>query len=365
MRVFTRQLDLLAEIDSYTNLEFIRRWSSPGEFTFTINRHSPGTQYLQKGNIISIDNTGRKVGIIKHKEIQLDSGGKITENWLIKGWTLSGLTRQRCTVPPPGEAYDVVTGSAETVMKHYVNNNMIAPTDTNRAFPMLVNTTDFNRGDNITWRSRFKDLHEELARISAISGLGWDITINFTNKRYEFDVYTGLNLSANQNVNPPVIFSPEFDVIEVQRYQDSDLSYKTKALVGGQGEGVDRELVVVGGGTGFDLAEFFVDARDIENTEELYLRGEERLAESQVDVVFEGEILQTAPFVYQKDYDLGDIVTVQNVDWGITMNTRIVEVKETYGERGLEVELTFGNRWPTFIDKIKGALKQMDAEVRR
>jgi hypothetical protein len=85
-----------------------------------------------------------------------------------------------------------------------------------------------------------------LARISAISGLGWDITINFANKRYEFDVYTGLNLSANQNVNPPVIFSPEFDAVEMQRYQDSDLSYKTKALVGGQGEGIDRELVVVG-----------------------------------------------------------------------------------------------------------------------
>ena len=44
----------------------------------------------------------------------------------------------------------------------------------------------------------------------------------------------------------------------------------------------------------------------------------------------EGQILTKSPFIYERDWDIGDITTQQNKNWGITMDARITEVKEIY-----------------------------------
>lgn len=78
---------------------------------------------------------------------------------------------------------------------------------------------------------------------------------------------------------------------------------------------------------------------------------------------FEGSILNYTTFKYQEDFELGDIVTIQNKDWGVTMNARIIEAQEVYEESGFNLELTFGNKIPTLIDKIKQKLDQISGEI--
>src|SRR5699024_9622830 len=53
-------------------------------------------------------------------------------------------------------------------------------------------------------------------------------------------------------------------------------------------------------------------------------------------------------FKYGVDYELGDIVTVRNIDWGIEADLEIVSVTiESNGnEMGYNVFLTFGNKIP-------------------
>lgn len=385
IRILTPNIDLLAEIDNYSSMFFTRRFHSIGEIELRINRHilkeieekAVSPNLLVKGNLILVGADINKVFQIKHREIELDENGKATENWLIRGLSLKAVVAQRLTLPPLDVAYDNIQGSAEQVMKHYVDMNIVNPIDVNRKIEQLIISPNLNRGPIISWQSRFKNLAEEISLISLNSGLGWNVYLDIQQKKWVFEVIEGKDLTTTQDVNPPVIFSPQFDSLKSLRYTDSDLNYKNTAYIAGQGEGIERRVVELGNEVGLNRHEIFIDARDVaEEIEDgprpeediindLSSRGEQQLNELLQEEYLEGQILTNSPFKYQHDYDLGDITTIQNKDWGVTMNARITEVKEIYETNGFQLEATFGNNRPTLIQKIKQELSQISGEIRR
>ncbi|MGG2988745.1 siphovirus ReqiPepy6 Gp37-like family protein [Geobacillus stearothermophilus] len=378
IRILTPVLDLLAEIDDYESLLFTRRWHEVGEFELRINRHKRHTELLQRGNLIMLGASRNKVGIIRHREIELDENGKASENWLVKGIALKGVAAQRITVPPVGDSHDRANGPTETVMKHYVNNHIVNPVDVKRKIDMVVLASDQQRGSQISWESRFKNLADELIEISKASGLGWDVFLDFQQKKWIFDVFEGRNLTVNQTENPPVIFSPQFESLKQLSFVESDYNYKNFGYIAGQGEGEDRRVVEVGEAEGLSRIETFIDARDISEQDEdqqalpeaeiitkLQQRGQQKLSEFAEEFFLEGQILTNSPFVYEKDYDLGDIVTIQNREWGVTRDARITEIKEIYEPNGFQIEATFGESRPTLVKKLKQELAQISGEVRK
>jgi hypothetical protein len=378
IRILTPALNLLAEIDNYESLLFTRRWHEVGEFELRINRHKRHTELLQRGNLIMLGSQRNKAGIIRHREIELDENGKKTENWLVKGIALKGVVAQRITVPPDGDSHDRASGAAETVMKHYVNNHIVNPVDVKRKIDMLVLATDQQRGSSISWESRFKKLDDELIEISKASGLGWDVILDFHQKKWIFDVFEGRNLTVNQTENPPVIFSPQFESLKQLSFVESDYNYKNFGYIAGQGEGADRRVVEVGEAEGLARIETFIDARDVAEQNEnqqalpeaeiiakLQQRGQQKLSEFAEEFFLEGQVLTNSPFVYEKDYDLGDIVTIQNREWGVTRDARITEIKEIYESGGFQIEATFGESRPTLVKKLKQELSQISGEVRK
>ncbi|WP_420768768.1 siphovirus ReqiPepy6 Gp37-like family protein [Parageobacillus thermoglucosidasius] len=378
IRILTPQLDLLAEIDNHESLLFTRRWHEVGEFELRINRYKRHTELLQRSNLIMLGASRNKVGIIRHREIELDENGKASENWLVKGIALKGVAAQRITVPPVGDSHDRANGPAETVMKHYVNNHVVNPVDTKRKIDMLVIALDQQRGSSISWESRFKNLAEELVEISKASGLGWDVILDFERKKWVFDVFVGRDLTVNQSVNPPVIFSPQFESLKQLSFVESDFNYRNYGYIAGQGEGEDRRVVEVGDAEGLSRIETFIDARDISEEDEnqqvlpeeqviakLRERGQQKLSEFAQEFFLEGQILTNSPFKYEIDYDLGDIVTIQNREWGVTRDARITEIKEIYEPGGFQIEATFGESRPTLVKKLKQELAQISGEVRK
>jgi Siphovirus ReqiPepy6 Gp37-like protein len=380
IRIIDNQFNLLAEIDQYESMFLIRRWSEVGELELRINRHMSGANLLTKGNIILVGDALHKVYIIKHREVELDENGKASENWNVKALALKSVLGQRITLPPLTTAYDNKQGDAETVMKHYVDNNVISPSDADRIITNVSSATNQNRGMTVSWRSRFKNLAEELTNISLFSGIGWNVSLDIQQLKWVFDVSEGRELTVNQSTLPPVIFSPQFDSLRSLHYTESELNYKNIAYVAGQGEGIDRRVVELGADTGLNRHEIFIDARDVaEETEDdppqprpeqdiiddLTDRGQQELNGLLQEKYLEGQILTNSPFKYEQDYDLGDIVTIQNKDWNVTMNARITEIKEIYERSGFQIEATFGNKRPTLIDKIKREFSQIGSEVRK
>jgi hypothetical protein len=376
IRIITPGFELRGEIDDYSSLSFTRSWHGVGQMELRINRYKKHVEHLVKNNLIMVN--PKKAYIIKHREIELDENGKATENWVIKALQLKVITGQRITIPPSTTAYDNKQGDAETVMKHYVTRNLTNAIDAKRNIDLLSIAPQFNRGPSVSWQSRFKNLAEELVDISLNSGLGWGIVLDIPNKKWIFDVYIGRTLTAGQSILPPVIFSPQFDSLQSLHYSESELNYKNSAYVGGQGEGINRRVVEIGNDTGLLRQEVFIDARDVEEKDEndqplpeaeivnaLTERGHQKLLEFLQEEYLEGQILTKSPFTYEEDYDLGDIVTIQNKNWGVTMDARITEIKEIYETGGYKIEATFGNNRPTLIKKIKQELSQISGEVRK
>ncbi|MGG0666768.1 siphovirus ReqiPepy6 Gp37-like family protein [Viridibacillus arvi] len=391
LRIIDLNFNLYDEVTKYESLQLTRSWSGIGSVELKINRYAKGANHLLMDRIIFPHNQLHKDYIIQHREIELDENGKETENWLIKALPLKSWFTQRIIQPPVGKSNDEITDNAETVMKRYVNNNAVNPVDPKRKFPNLVIAKDLKRGDKISRSARFDVLSEELTTISQLSSLGWNIIVDIKNKKFVFDVSEGVNRIATQRINPPVIFSPEYNSLKSLGFTESYLNYKNMAYVAGQGEGVDRRVIKLGDNAeGYNRYELFVDARDVdektqkEGTDEegnpstedvprpvddiikdLTDRGGEKLDEHKQEIFMEGQILTKSPFVYEKDWDLGDITTEQYKEWGITMDARITEVKEIYEVSGKRIEVAFDNDKPTFISLLKRELKQLKKDLKR
>ncbi len=362
IRILKPTLELQGEIDNYLSFSYLRRYHLPGEFQLVTNRKVQNADKLEINHLIMLGADKYKAGIIRYKEIKTNDKGE--EILTVKGYTLGAITGQRITIPPDGLAYDIQEADGETVMKYYVRRNCLDIPG--MEFSNLVIASNQNRGENIKWQSRYKNLAEELGRLSRLTDLGWHIYLDLDLRKWIFDIYNGRDFSVSQSINPPVIFSPQFENVKSQEYTESLIGYGNYAIVAGQGEGAERKIAMVGDdATGLDKHVIFEDARDIENSTDLMPRGEAKLSEHQRNISFQSEVLPYGPFQYQKDWDVGDLVTVQNRDWNITMDTRITEVEEVYEAGGFKLNVTFGNNIPTLTQKLKSTLQEMKIDSTR
>lgn len=151
-------------------------------------------------------------------------------------------------------------------------------------------------------------------------------------------------------------YSDELDNLLDQTYLESLVAYKNAAIVGGIGEGADRELVVVGDTyTGFDRYEIFNDQRGLSQEELskedyrklLESKGNEILSENKKIITFDGEIQ------YDDDCRLGDLVLIVNKKWSIKFTARIIEITKIIEENGLIVTAKFGDAVPTPTNRIR------------
>ncbi|WP_078597109.1 Gp37-like protein [Evansella clarkii] len=387
IRIYSDNMELLHETDNYLSLQFNPRFYEVGEFELHINQYVEGAEYFQKGNQLVIDKRGDKSMLIRHREVALDQNGKATENWKVTGVTLDGITDQRVTIPPEHTSHDRKSGDAETVMKHYIDRHFVNPDDPDRKIDFIEIAPNQNRGPRIEWESRFKNVADELSSIAKQTNIGWVVYADIERKKWIFDVVEPRDLTqGNEAGNPPVFFSPDFNTIETQQFVDSDSDYKNVGYVGGQGEGAERKIVMIGEGKGISRLETFIDARDVgsegeEEEEELtedeveqmlIVRGEQKMREFSTTFYLEAQILtpsikhhsegfsMNTPFEYEKDFRLGDLTDVFNKRWNVTMKAPITEFIEVYEPAGFSLEAIFGEAQPTLISKIKDKFNELD-----
>lgn len=345
IRIFDRDINFLGEVDNFTSLFYISKWETYGEFEFHIKNFNK--ELIAKGNIIMFGKDGNRTGVIEHFEINQEDDEDIT----VKGFSLGYWFANRITIPPVEYAYHRFNTTVEDIMVALVKFNAVDPLDINRKIPNLVLEPSKGRGVKLEFQTRYKVLEEELTKLSKASGLGWNIILDYKNKKFIFKVLDGKDLSTEQSINPPQVFSVDYDNIRKQNYLESNIGYKNMAYVAGQGEGANREIELLNNTlSGFDRRETFIDARDIEEGGNLTDRGKVKLAETPEITTFECEVDSSD---YKKTWNLGDIVTTINKKLKLIMHNRVTEVKEVWEQSGYKVEPTFGTTIPTIGEKIK------------
>ena len=99
--------------------------------------------------------------------------------------------------------------------------------------------------------------------------------------------------------------------------------------------------------SGFDRHEMFVDCGDLSAAEShtaVSMSDEvhKELKEAAKIDSFSGTVVAAGPFCYLRDFNLGDIVTVEMSDFGMEADMPITEVEEVYEPQSITITPTFG-----------------------
>ncbi|MFR1708168.1 MAG: siphovirus ReqiPepy6 Gp37-like family protein [Clostridium sp.] len=356
--VFSPNIELVHVVDEFTSLIWTRRYYKPGEFELHVPLTSDNIKCLISNNII-YKKGDNEAGYIESRQIELDENGQ--ETLQIKGKFLTNYADIRINL-----SQLIFNGFSEVLMRKLINDNCINPTNINRKISLLTLGGLKNYSEKIEYQNSYGNVIEELEKIASTNDLGYRVNFDHINKSLKFEVYKGVNRSVNQSLIAPCIFSREFENILNQTYIESNNNFKNTALVAGEGEGPNRTLVTINNSnTGLKRRELFVDARDLEKvvndvtlTEQEYKniliqRGNEKLAEYKEIKTFESKVNTQGNNIYKVDYDLGDIVTIADIRWGLRVDTRITEIEEVYEGSKVEINPTFGSNIPTIMDKFK------------
>ncbi|MGG7077387.1 Gp37-like protein [Clostridium sardiniense] len=340
IRVIDNKFNFLGIIEDYSSFYFIRNYYQAKEFQLVCSLKYK--DILRDGNILFI--TPNKPLIVETPIIN-ESKKQIT----VKGRDLKSILERRITVPPIGQIHDSFKGNAEDVIKHYVETNAVNPIDKKRKINELVIAPSKHRGKVVSWQSRYKYLNYEINNIGSSTGLGWRVTLDLKNKKFIFDVIEGIDLTTSKS---KVIFSDDFNnITDVVKTNDSK-NYKTMGYVAGQGEGANREVEEVyrNNEIGLNRRELFIDARDIEEGEKEKLADRAKAKLNSFDYInsTESTVVNTN-FIYEKDWDLGDIV-IRKMD-DDSENLRVTEITEVY-EKYFKIDVVLGDIIPNPLEDI-------------
>ena len=350
--VLNKNLEIVDPVDGCESIIWTSRFFEHGDFELylpcskeNIVRYAPD-RYLKRW-----DYPGAMIIEKTAIETTEESGEKL----IVSGRCLKSLLMRRVV-------WDQTTFTNKTVeyiIRSLITKNVISPSDSSRKIENFVLGNEVGFGDVIQNAQYTGDnLYDIVVELCKTYNYGWDI--NLIDGKFVFQLFKGINRSYEQNVNPRVIFSDDFENLITSKYSKDTMKYKNVARVAGEGEGVNRTIYDIGTVSGIERRELWVDAKDLTSTskneddqdvtlttaqykEVLINRGKEKLSENVSVESFEGTVETLEQFSFPEDFDLGDRVSVAN-DYGIKASPQIIEIIENEDDSGYSVNPTF-SKW--------------------
>jgi len=346
------------EIAGYASLSITRRHYGVGEFQLVIPVDAPHTGELAIDRMLIPSEEPHKALLIESLVYE-EAKAEIT----VRGCTLDGIVKRRLAVPPPTSestfGWDRVIGDAETVVKHFAENNLTAPPDTKRAIHNLVIAPNQNLGIQMPGQARFEALDVLLKGLAEYADMGWTIMPDIQQKQLVFDVVPGRDLTVGNPGQTHVIISLGMGNTGEMTHTLDASTLRNTAYVGGQGEDEERLILSVGDGAeGLARRETWVDGGSLDFPDELITTGQRRLSQTEVKNTIQGAMQRHGVFQYGRDFDLGDRVTLLSQTG--RLDARVIEAQEVY-EKGKAdaISLTFGDAPVTLASVIKGIQNQI------
>lgn len=343
IRVYDANLDFKGISENQTSFVWHRKFFEAGEFRIYLPLTEDNIRIYQLGNIVTYRGAN-EAGVIEDLILRNTSEERVI---IAEGRFLTSYMDRRLVRPTLN-----FTGKVEVAMRKMLTDAVPIP---------LVELGELNGFDEtIEFQATYKNLLTMEEKLSKGANIGFRFRPDFTAKKIYFETYKGLDKSRSQTDRAFVEFSDMFENLNSVENRQNNQLLKNVGYVGGEGEGSARTYVIVGNNalTGLERREVFIDAKDIssdEITQEEYLaalrtRGMEKLEEHLFSNSYECATIPTGNFEYKKDYDLGDIVTIKKLDWGLNTTQRITEIQEVYEHGSANIVPVFGSPLPTKIN---------------
>ena len=347
-----------AVCDSFSSFLWDIEYYQCGKFEVYIAANSQNIGIFRAGRIIGRDDDPEHFGLIESVKIETDAenGDYLT----VSGRFLMCLLERRIIYPTLNFTSEK---SYAEIVQTAVQNNAISAE--NRTIPAL--SLGIIRGE--CWEQKtklqisYKNLMEWIFTICETIGGTANVRLaKLENEHYQmlFDLLEGADRSIQQDENPHIIFSDSYTNLLTFQYASDVSVQKNFAYILGQGKGGERKRTTYFQGDEpayLERYEIYVDADDISEEEQLdgetrqipeeeYIellknRGSERIVLPKT--ASESTIAaNSTQYQYQKDYAVGDYVTVQHTRFGLIQpKIQLIGMVESFDQNGRSLTPTF------------------------
>lgn len=381
--------DVIGIVDTAKSVIWKSVYYGVGEFEIYVAANLANVVMLAEDNYVTRPNNS-ECGIIEHVEITEDSSdGKMI---VASGRFIKSILDRRvvfsATLSGTGSDYiwncsaSVLQGNVESAVRKLIYDNAINAigsrgevgayrnipeihwTDADvSGIPDTIITEDDTTGVETAAEKQvtYQNLLEYTDGVLQEYECGARMWLDRDLLKFRYKVYKGVDRSRDSEDNEPIIFSKEFDNLISSNYTTDNSASKTTALIGGEGEGTERKCAFVyAWQQGLARRETFVDASSISSTykdsagveqtytleeyrKQLETQGRQTIAELQKTETFDGSLdLTNSQYEYGVDFNLGDIITVEDKDIGKYINARILTVTEVQDDDGYNIDVEYG-----------------------
>lgn len=356
-------------IDTAKSVIWHSVWYGVGDFEIYAQATENHLNLLRQGYYVTRPND-ENIGIIEKVEITFsDQDGLMI---IASGRFAKSILDRRLIYQLSGTSNKatILTGNVESAARALVANNMISCTfDTKRnvAFVALgehsgstVIIVD-DDGDPAQKQVSYKNLLEYTDELLQEYEMSAKIVFDEETKNLLYVCESGNDRTiGNPYGNEQIIFSREYDNLTESDYIADNSLEKNAALIGGEGEGIERfYATIIGSQRGLNRREMWVDASSIskkytddQDQEHTYTNaqyramlvaeGKQEMSEYVATESFSGTINVTfGMWQLNRDFKLGDLVTVQDNTIGKYADVRILEVTEVQDENGYTVTANY------------------------
>ena len=353
--------ELIGSFVSPMSISYTERVRAKSEFSVYLPMNDRNAQLAKEERIILFDNEKGIAGIITHILKRTDSLG--TPSLTVTGSLCDDIMYRRICWGIYSKS-----GKASEVVYQMIESQITNPSNPDRAIPDFVGEAsgDLAKDKEITYQSTGGNVGDNIDSICVANGFCRRVKYNTKAKMMEFTLYEGVNRTVNQSVVSPCVLSQRFENLIQDEYERDLTDSKNAGLVAGEGEGQDRIYVELGNAKGKSRREVFIDARNVRSQgadgnimppEEykalLLQKGEEKMGQYSVVESFDCVVNTMGNIQYDRDFFLGDIVTIMDEQLGIQVDAEISEVEKAWSESGLSILITFGFGALSLAQKLK------------
>ena len=370
--VLDKNYDGIAMIDTFTSAIWTVRYDEAGDFEIYTPVRLDYIQAMQIGNYLWNRDSDRLM-VIETVEIETDA--EEGPQLIVTGRSLESILDRRIVTGSQN-----FSGNLQSVLFAIIQNEVISSGGTRRIPGFSLKTSSDSRITSISISElsiRGENVYDVVCSLCQANKVGWRILPKGAGG-FEFELYVGVDRSYAQSVNPYVTFSPSFENLLNSNYIKSFKSYKNSIYAVGtyqkevvlqnkykddNGEWVveeqttyeEAEVVAwqyseTATPSGLARREMFIDNGGVNDGEQ---GGEyatwdavnkekaiAELGEHQTTTAFEGELEATRQYIYGEDFNIGDIVQVEN-EFGITGTVYISEIVFSQDANGITITPTF------------------------
>lgn len=365
--ILDESFETLDIVDEYQSFVWTERYYEAGEFQLDVRPNSHMAEFLKWPNYLQL--TGSDI-LMCIQTVELQSNIEEGDILHIEGQDLLSILNTR-------KVYYKLAFKDEallTAINKIFNDNILDSTKTERKYTTISRGTDEltrNKDRKYTGDLIGDGVGDAIGEVCQSADWGMKMLPDFTTSgKMKLILYDGVDRSDEQEALPPVVFTPSYENILNSKYFEDTTPLANAALVIG-GEHSNLTLMSDGSTTDTDPADIYayinrtttarnrarvectVDGSGESTTDKdgnrlsrmQYATNLVNAANTAMDKMkitksFSGEVDPYRQFIYRRDFELGDICTIQDA-YGHSGKVRVCEIMHSEDESGYFMTPTF------------------------